>query len=128
VLDDMPLSRQWFFHLPRLHSFWSVRRRLEFWSLPERVGAPRGLFHGAVVLSMAAGGIRSVGSRAPAAADAGRSIIRSLCFSGEELDFLGLGELAPPPGKRCAAWVWAVVACCAIHKRPKSKFLKVAMT
>ena len=29
----------------------------------------------------------------------GRSLIRSLCFSGEELDFLGLGELSPPPRK-----------------------------
>src|ERR1019366_2377815 len=29
----------------------------------------------------------------------GRSLIRSLCFSGEELDFLGLSELSPPPRK-----------------------------
>ena len=29
----------------------------------------------------------------------GQSIIRSLCFSGEKLEFLGLGELSPPPRK-----------------------------
>lgn len=29
----------------------------------------------------------------------GWSIIRSGCFSGQELDFLGLGELSPPPRK-----------------------------
>ena len=38
----------------------------------------------------------------------GRSINRSLCSLGEELDCLGLGELAPPP-KKSARFGLAVV-------------------
>jgi hypothetical protein len=70
-----------FFHLPRLHSSWSVGR---FESEPsERVGAPESLLHGAgSSVRRPLGGSGASAPRVPAAADAGSEYYPLIMFFG----------------------------------------------